>query len=108
VHVPVIEPQTDLMWMVHPLARARLEGPAARHQYARRGPYRVEGRLLERGGIDVRRERFAVDEDVDPAQVVVRHDLDLHSLTLSPGPHPLAPSTLRGEGVQKRDAQQQK
>ena len=76
VHVAVVEPQADLVGMVDALAGPGLERPAARHHSARRVAHRIQRRLLESRGIDVRRERLAVDEDVDAALVFVRHDLD--------------------------------
>src|SRR2546427_12933005 len=72
------------MRMVHALARPGLERPAARDHRPRRRAQRVERRLLERGGVDVRRARLAVDGDVDPALVVVGDDLH----PPSPNPEP--------------------
>src|SRR2546425_3046393 len=78
------------MRVVHALARPGLERPAARDHRPRRRAQRVERRLLERGGVDVRRERLAVDGDVDPALVLVGDDLHPPSLT---------PPGVRGSGV---------
>src|SRR2546428_10637227 len=58
-----------VMRVVHALARPGLERPAAGDQLSRRGPQRVERRLLERGRcrVDVRREGLPVDQHVDAA-----------------------------------------
>ena len=65
VHVAVVEPEADVVRMIHALARPRLERIAARHDDAVRRAQRIEHRLLERRRPDVGRERLAADEDVD-------------------------------------------
>ena len=53
--------------MIDALAGARLERKAARDDGAVGGAERIEHRLFELRGPDVRRERLAVDGDVNAA-----------------------------------------
>jgi len=70
----MVEPEPDLVGVIHPLARPGIEGPATRDDDARRGAQRVDGGLLERGWPDVRGEGFAVDGAADPPVGLARDD----------------------------------
>ena len=72
----MVQPQPDVMGMVDALPLPRLERESARDDRAGRASQREQRRLFERGRIDVRRERLAVDGHVDAPRSLVRHDLD--------------------------------
>src|ERR1051325_63196 len=69
-----------MMGMVHAFLRSWMEWEAARDNHTGRRLHRIEHRLLERLRIDVRRERLAIDENVDPLFGVLPDDLDPRGL----------------------------
>jgi len=69
------KPQTDVVRMIHAFALARFDWEPACDQCPSGGANRKQHGLLDGRGVDVRRERLAVDHDVNATCGVVCHDL---------------------------------
>src|SRR4029450_3756695 len=76
VHVAMVEPQADMVWVVDALARTRLEREPARDERALCRADWEEGRFLQRRGVDVRRERLPVHRDIHASRGFVRRHGD--------------------------------
>src|SRR4029079_8234332 len=77
VHVAMVEPEPDVMGMVDALAGPRIERKSPGDERAFRRADGIQHRLFQRRGPDIRRERLAVDRDVDALGAFI--DLDVNS-----------------------------
>src|SRR5262249_8203403 len=79
-HIPIVEPETNLMRVIHSLAGTRIHRITASYSRPLASSQWIKDRFFQRSRIDVRSERLTIDKNVDATFLIILHQA--HALFL--------------------------